>query len=369
MLKELVEKRNLPPLKSREDMIEILLENEYGKLPNVDYTVSVSEPEFFRKSPSPIAPSKHSKVDFTFTSKNHSHTFRVDRILQNDGKKHPLFIFINFNEEVPNIYYPAEEITERGFNVLTVFYKNITSDDDDFTNGLCKILLPNGQENDNTAGKIVVWATALCKILDYAYSLDCVDTENVGVIGHSRLGKTALVTAMLDKRFKYAFANDSGCSGASLSRGNSGLLVYKSERNYDDPRIYGYGETIADVYYKFPFWFCKNYYKSTKNNYPDNFDQHYLLSSIAPRFAYVGSGSKDFWADPKSEFLNCVASSEACEKLGLKGLICDDKFPEVNESFIQGRIGYHLREGVHYLSRHDWKNYMDFIDLHKNEKV
>ena len=105
------------------------------------------------------------------------------------------------------------------------------------------------------------------------------------------------------------------------------------------------------------------------NIYPDNFDQNYLLSCIAPRFVCVGSGSLDLWADPKSEFLNCVASSVAYQNLGLKGLIHNDKFPEVNESLLSGRIGYFLREGVHFLSRHDWNNYMNFIDLHKDEKI
>ena len=37
MLKELVEKRNLPPLKSRDEMIDVLLKEEYGNLPKVDY--------------------------------------------------------------------------------------------------------------------------------------------------------------------------------------------------------------------------------------------------------------------------------------------------------------------------------------------
>ena len=369
MLKELVKNRNLPPFKSREEMVEILLKEEYGILPNVEYEVKVSDPIPNRKNPSPIVKSSQSKVEFTISSKYGSHSFFVERTLQTDGEKHPLFIFVNFHEEVPNIYYPLEEVTERGFNVLSFYYKAVTSDDGDFTNGISKVLLPNGQENGDTAGKIMLWAFTAMRVLDYAETLAEVDLENVGVLGHSRLGKTALVTAMLDKRFKYAFSNNSGCSGASLSRGNSGLLVYGSQRNCTEPRIVGYGETIADVFYKFPYWFCKNYYKSTKNNYPDDFDQHYLLSSIAPRFAYVGSGSKDLWADPKSEFLNCVASSEIYEKLGLKGLISEDKFPEINERFIDGRIGYHLREGVHYLSRHDWNNYMDFIDLHKNEKV
>lgn len=369
MLKEELLKRNLPKLKNRDEMIEILLENEYGVLPKIEYNLTVSEPEIIQNKASCLNSAYHSKVNMTIETKNGKHTFRVDRLLYNDNEKHPLIVFVNFRESVPDYYYPIEEIANRGFSVLSFCYKNVTSDDSNFNDGLAKVLLANGQENDNTAGKIMIWAYACMRVLDYAETLSGIDLGNVGVLGHSRLGKTALVTAMLDTRFKYAFSNNSGCSGASLSRGNSGLLVYASQRNYDDPRIYGYGETIADIFYKFPYWFCKNYGKYGNNNYHEGFDQHFLLSSIAPRFAYVASGSKDYWADPNSEFLNCVASSEAYEKLGLKGLICDDKFPNIGDRFLEGRIGYHLREGIHFLSNYDWKNYMDYINLHKDEKV
>ena len=369
MLKEELLKRNLPKLKNRDEMIKILLENEYGVLPNVDYKLTISPPEYFRRNHSPIVDCQHSKVDFTFSTDKSTHTFRVDRVLQTDGKKHPLFIFMNFGAEVPNWFYPTEEICERGFNILSFDLDSVTSDDDNFDDGLSKVLLPNGQETDTTAGKLMIWAFTCMRVLDYAETLDCIDLENVAVVGHSRLGKTALLTAMLDTRFKFAFSNDSGCSGAALARGNSGVLNFVQPRYINNEPTYKNGETIADITIRFGFFFCKNFFKYAKNNYPDDFDQHFLISSIAPRFCYVSSASKDYWADPNSEFFNCVASSVEYERLGLNGLVCDDKLPKVGDRFLKGRIGYHLREGEHYLSRHDWKNFMDYIDLHKNEKV
>ena len=85
MLKELVKNRNLPPFKSREEMVEILLKEEYGILPNVEYEVKVSDPIPNRKSPSPIVKSSQSKVEFTISSKYGSHSFFVERTLQTDG--------------------------------------------------------------------------------------------------------------------------------------------------------------------------------------------------------------------------------------------------------------------------------------------
>ena len=45
-IKSLLKERNLPTLKSREEMKDILQREEYGYLPSVDFTMSVSEPTY-----------------------------------------------------------------------------------------------------------------------------------------------------------------------------------------------------------------------------------------------------------------------------------------------------------------------------------
>lgn len=79
----------------------------------------------------------------------------------------------------------------------------------------------------------------------------------------------------------------------------------------------------------------------------------------------MSSAAQDDWADPKSEFLSCVAASEAYEMLGVQGLVTEDVFPEVGTCLHEGHIGYHLRPGTHYLSRDDWQMVIAYREKHR----
>lgn len=178
--------------------------------------------------------------------------------------------------------------------------------------------------------------------MDYACTVPEIDHDRIGVVGHSRLGKTALLAGALDERFFCAFSNDSGCSGAALARGTK-------------------GETVGKIYQNFPYWFCEKYgtYAEQEDTMP--FDQHFLLAAIAPRRVYVASASQDCWADPENEYLSCIAAGEYYRNMGLKGFIRPDRDPVPGDCFGEGEIGYHLRAGTHYLSREDWGHFMEYM--------
>lgn len=256
--------------------------------------------------------------------------------------KYPFFILNNFRDLVPDKYFPTEEVLDGGFAVLTVCYKDVTSDDGDFTNGLAGVLYPDGKRTSPTdPGKIAMWAWANMRLMDYAMTLDCLDHDNGAVIGHSRLGKTALLTGMLDTRFRYVIANDSGCTGDALTRGKE-------------------GEHVADICKTFPYWFCENYLKYVDET-KLTFDQHMFLATIAPRTVLTGAAIEDIWADPASQYLSAIAASKAWENHGLQGLVHPDRLPVIGDNFDDGCICYHLRDGRHYLSREDWNVYMNTI--------
>jgi len=165
---------------------------------------------------------------------------------------------------------------------------------------------------------------------------------------------------MMDERFRYVFSNDSGCSGASLARRSLGVLNARGKYG-------GEGETIKRIM-GVGYWFCKKYKTYAETNIPDDFDQHFLLASIAPRYVYVASAAMDDWASPDGEFLACVAASRAWEEKGLPGFIHNGDMPDDDVTLPAGRIGYHRRPGMHFLSRTDWNRYMDFIECHRNDQ-
>ena len=269
-------------------------------------------------------------------------SFPFTAVIPKKDGKHPFIIHNDFEYLVPSKYLPAEEIINNGFAAFELCYQNVTADNGDFTNGLAGILYPDGvRKNGNDTGKILMWAWANMRVMDYAMTLDCLDHNHGAIAGHSRLGKTALVTGMLDERFQYVISNDSGCSGTAITRGKV-------------------GEQISDITKRFPYWFCENYQSYTDHN-KLTFDQHMLLATIAPRTLLIGSAEKDTWADPDSEYLSCVAASKAWENLGKKGFIAPDRLPVFGADFYEGDICYHLRDGEHYFSRRDWLVYMNVI--------
>lgn len=253
----------------------------------------------------------------------------------------PAFVSLSFYPDIVNPYQPAEEILDRGFAVASICYGEVTKDDGDFADNFADLIYGGRERGPEDPGKIMIWAWTASLVMDYLMTREEIDHDHIAVIGHSRLGKTALVTGAFDERFAYVISNDSGCGGAAVSRGKG-------------------GETIEKIIARFPFWFCLNYQKYVGREDEMPFDQNWLLSLIAPRKLLVASASEDLWADPNSEYLGAFAAGEISKLYG-RGFAGPDRFPEPGDRFYYGDVTYHQRAGKHYLSRNDWNLYMDYI--------
>ena len=237
--------------------------------------------------------------------------------------------------------WPVNRILDHGFALVTAYRGDLFPDMPDGLKSPLFEAYPELQgRGDNFAG-IGAWAWALSRALDYLETNPAIDATRVAVFGWSRLGKAAIWAGATDERFAMVISNESGAGGAALSK-----------------RIFG--EDVERLNRVFPHWYCANFRKYNLREEDLPFDQHEVIALVAPRPIWIGSAVEDRGADPHGEFLSARAADPVYRFLGTEGLP-DGVWPPPNHPMM-GRIGYHVRPGIHDVTDYDWTQYLTFAD-------
>ena len=166
--------------------------------------------------------------------------------------------------------------------------------------------------------------------------------NKVILTGFSRLGKAALIAGAFDERFPVVVPVQTGGGGVPLAKRN-------------------FGETVGTEVVSFTHWYCRAYDKYADNTDALPFDQHMLLTCIAPR-ALLVEGFDQPWFDTKGEFLSVQAASPVWKFLGSKGLPNVSWPDDYDTSAIGPRLGYVRRPNEHGISMIDWIWMLDFAE-------
>jgi dienelactone hydrolase len=247
-----------------------------------------------------------------------------------------------FNDAVP-----AEDIVGRGYAYAAFRYTEAQADNAKTSEGGVQALAYGPGQTRPAAGEwgtIAVWAWITSRVLDYLETEATVDAKRVALVGHSRLGKTALWAGARDPRFAAVFASCSGEMGASLARRD-------------------YGESVDDVAANFPWWLVATFpkYAGRWNELP--VDSHMVIALNAPRPVFVTGGTEDQWADPHGEFLAVVAAGPVYRLLGTKDVGSTVR-PALDVPLISGSLGFLEHTGKHVITEGDWNAFFAFAGRH-----
>jgi hypothetical protein len=207
------------------------------------------------------------------------------------------------------------------------------------TSGIIGLMNAGEPRKPDDWGALSAWAWGASRALDYFETDKAVDARKLGIEGHSRYGKAALLAAALDRRWAIVYPSCSGEGGAKPSRRN-------------------WGETADNI--AGSHWMAVNFrkYAGHWNDLP--VDSNELIALVAPRPIFLNGGPQDQWADPHGAFLAAVAAGPVYRLLGKKDL-GSTRMPEPDGPLVSGDIAFRYHAGGH-TDALDWPAFLQFAE-------
>jgi hypothetical protein len=236
-----------------------------------------------------------------------------------------------------------EQVIARGWGYATFIPTSVQADNGaGLTKGIIGLVNKGQPRKPDDWGALRAWAWGASRALDYFDTDPSVDAKQVGIEGHSRYGKAAIVTMAYDPRFAIAYVSSSGEGGAKLNRRNWGELV----------------ENVAAVneYH----WMAGNFLKFAGplqwSDMP--VDSHELVAMCAPRPVFISGGIApgDAWVDAEGMFMAAAGAGPVYRLLGKKDL-GTTTFPPAGTALIDGDVAFRQ----HLFGHTDAPNWPTFL--------
>jgi hypothetical protein len=257
-----------------------------------------------------------------------------------------------FAKRFPNVMKPQgptwqQMVLAHGWGYASYIPTSVQPDNAaGLTQGIIGLTNKGQPRSPDDWGVLRAWAWGASRALDYFETDKAVNPKRVGIAGHSRYGKAALIAMAYDRRFAIGYISSSGEGGAKLYR-----------------HIYGegVGNLASDEFY----WMAGNFLKYdgplTVNDLP--VDANELIALCAPRPVFISGGATDKgdgWVDAKGMFLAAAGADPVYRLLGVKGL-GTDKFPPILTPLTSGALAFRQHDEGHT----PMPNYPYFLDWAK----
>jgi len=179
-------------------------------------------------------------------------------------------------------------------------------------------------------GCLARWAWAAMRAVDYLRTLPEVNPRQIGITGHSRGGKQALLAAAFDERIGAVVASSGNTGECNPWRYTTDMFA---------------NESIEQITGSFPQWFHPRlrFFAGREHKLP--VDQNQLLAMVAPRGLLMYSAYSEHEGNPFGFEQAYRSVLPVYEQLGMPG-----------------NLGLHLRAGEHATTAEDIERYVDFFD-------
>jgi len=255
-----------------------------------------------------------------------------------------------------------QQVLARGWGFAILNPVSYQADDGaGLTEGIIGLMNKGQPRKLDDWGALRAWAWGASRVLDYFETDKAVDAKQVGLAGHSRFGKTALVTLAYDHRFAIAYISSSGGGGAKLFR-------------------HIFGEELENLASSsFYHWMDGNFLKYAGPLTPGDLpvDNHELIALCAPRPVFIVGGSSvgdgyadpsgDAWADARGMFLAEVGAGPVYRLLGRKDLGTTE-FPPMGTALTEGDLGFR-QHSLGHTPAPNWPAFLDFASRYLHAPV